>query len=544
VGALLRGAAAALSGLAAAASFEPVGWALLLPLAVAGLSLSVTGIRGWRAFVVGTVFGLAFMGGLLPWLQVIGVDAWIGLSLLEGAFFGLLGVLVARVSRLPVAPVWAACCWVGVEVLRSLVPWGGFPWGRLAFATIDTPLAAAMPWLGAAGTTFLVALLGTSLAGVVLAVARKGAASDRRSRGRRVADAMLVLCVAVSLALVPSVLTDPPGDAPDAPTVRVVAVQGNVPGEGMDAFAERRVVLENHVEATHRLAEQVAAGITERPDLVLWPENSTDLDPYANPDVAADIQGAVDSIGVPVLVGAMVGGPEEGDVRNQGIVWLPGSGPADSYSKMHPVPFGEYIPHRDQLAQLFERLDQIPRDMVPGTEPGLLEMGGTTLGDVICFEVAYDDVVHAVVEGGARMLVVQTNNATYMGTGQVEQQFATARLRALETHRWVTVVATNGVSGIVAPDGRVVERAPVRTTSLIAADIPQRTDLTPAVRYGRLVAMALVLLAALAVTATLVITRRERRSRRGAQETPDAALDSAPDTVPAEPSPDPAGRAT
>ena len=106
---------------------------------------------------------------------------------------------------------------------------------------------------------------------------------------------------------------------------------------------------------------------------------------------------------------------------------------------------------RAQLAKLFERLDQIPRDMVPGTEPGVLDLAGTTIGDVICFEVAYDGLVHEVVDGGAEMLVVQTNNATYMGTGQVEQQFAIARLRAIETSRYVVVVATNGVSGIIAP---------------------------------------------------------------------------------------------
>ena len=126
---------------------------------------------------------------------------------------------------------------------------------------------------------------------------------------------------------------------------------------------------------------------------------------------------------------------------------------------------------RAQLAQVFERLDQIPRDMVPGTEPGLLDLAGTTIGDVICFEVAYDDTVRDVAGAAGRraagMLVVQTNNATYMGTGQVEQQFAIARLRAVETGRSVVVVATNGVSGVVGPDGAVAAaragRAPRRS---------------------------------------------------------------------------------
>jgi apolipoprotein N-acyltransferase len=219
-------------------------------------------------------------------------------------------------------------------------------------------------------------------------------------------------------------------------------------------------------------------------------------------------------------VGAMVGGPGERDVRNQGILWEPETGPVASYSKTKPVPFGEYIPHRAQLAQLFERLDQIPRDMVPGTEPGLFEVAGARLGDVICFEIAYDEVVHDVARLGAEVLVVQTNNATYMGTGQVEQQFAIARLRALETSRYVVVVATNGVSGVIAPDGSVVERAPVRETVVMEQGIPLRTVTTPAIRLSRWVEWGLVLLAALALSASVAA---DRRARHGAGTTTPAA---------------------
>ena len=81
----------------------------------------------------------------------------------------------------------------------------------------------------------------------------------------------------------------------------------------------------------------------------------------------------------------------------------------------------------------------------------------------MCFEVAYDGLLRDLVDGGADVIVVPTNNATYTGTGQIEQQFAMSRLRAIETGRWVVVASTNGISGIVAPDGHVVERAAVRS---------------------------------------------------------------------------------
>jgi apolipoprotein N-acyltransferase len=495
---LVRTLLAAGSGALAAFSFEPVAWATFAVFAVAGLSLALRGTSGRAAFGTGMSFGVAFMALLLPWIQVIGVDAWIGLSLLEAAFYGLLGWALARVSALPVWPVWGATCWVAVDALRSAVPWGGFPWGRLAFATVDTPLSAAMAWVGTSGTTFLVALLGTTLAWLV---------ADGH---RRVRTAALAVVGVVAACALPAAL---PAQEPDrAGTARVAAVQGNVPGEGMDAFSERRAVLDNHVRATRDLAARVEAGAAQQPDFVLWPENSTDIDPFDDPTVHADISDAVDAVGVPVLVGAMVGGPGPVDVRNQGIVWEPSTGPGQSYSKTHPVPFGEYIPMRAQLAQLFERLDQIPRDMVPGTEPGILDLAGTTVGDVICFEVAWDGLVHEVVDGGAELLVVQTNNATYMGTGQVEQQFAIARLRAIEAGRYVAVVATNGVSGVIAPDGSVVQRAPVRETVVLEADVPLLTQVTVGVRVARWVEALLVVLALGAVLVAVVGARRRGRS--------------------------------
>jgi apolipoprotein N-acyltransferase len=483
--------------------------------------LAVHGTRGRRAFLVGLVFGLGFMGALLPWIQVIGRDAWIGLSILEAAFYGLLGVALGRVGRLPLWPLWTAACWVGAEVLRSWLPWGGFPWGRLSFATIDTPLATAMAWVGTAGTTFLVALLGATLAWLL----RELVLPEARRTLTAVLATMGVLLLAAAPALAGRATVEAAG------SVQVAAVQGNVPGEGMEAFAERRAVLDNHVEATVDLGREIDAGTVPRPDFVLWPENSTDIDPFEDPSVYEDIQRAVDAVGVPVLVGAMVGGPGPVEVKNQSIVWSPGTGPGERYSKTHPVPFGEYIPMRKQLAQVFERLDQIPRDMVPGTEPGVLEIAGTTIGDMICFEVAYDGLVRDVVDGGAGMLVVPTNNATYMGTGQVEQQFAIARLRALETGRTVVIVATNGVSGVVAPDGSVEQRAPVRSTQVMDTEVTLRSGVTPGVRWGHALELGLAAVALVAVAVTVVSDVTRRRRSRGTPSD-DAASTARPDPAP------------
>jgi apolipoprotein N-acyltransferase len=504
-----RLATAAVAGIAAGLSFEPAGLAILLPLAVAALAVACHRSGLGRGFAAGAVFGAAFLLTLLPWLRVIGVDAWIGLSLFEALFYGLLGFATAAVTRLPLWPVWLAACWVGVEALRSAVPFGGFPWGRLAFATVDTPVAGLVRYAGGAGVTFAVALAGALLAWGFVELRRRG---GYRRPVAAAAGAALVWFAGAAVSPDPVPSPSPRAAAgDDASTATVAAVQGDVPGEGMDAFDERRAVLDNHVEATTELARSVAAGEAPRPDLVIWPENSTDIDPFEDASAYADIQGAVDAVGAPTLVGAMVAGERPEDVLNQGIVWAPGTGPGERYSKNHPVPFGEYIPFRDEIAPYVSRLDQIPRDMVAGTRPGLLPLGPVTVGDVICFEVAYDDLVHEVVEGGADLVVVQTNNATYMGTGQIEQQFAISRLRAVETNRYVVVAATNGLTGIVAPDGRVVAQAPTRTREVLVETVSNPGGLTPAVRFGGLVELLVSLLAAAAVCVGLVVGRRARR---------------------------------
>ena len=498
---LLRLVLAAVAGVGAGLGFEPFRLVYVLPVAVALVTLTCHRLSLPRGFLVGSAFGVAFMLTLLPWLQVIGVDAWVLLSVLEGLFYGLLGLGTAAVVRLPWWPLWTAALWVAVEALRGVIPFGGFPWGRLAFATIDTPVAPLFAYLGSAGVTFAVALVGSVLAWTVLRV--------RRTPVRAVA-ALALACLVVSLG---SALPGP-GRGDDASGgVTVAAVQGNVPGTGMDAFAERRAVLDNHLQATRDLAADVEAGEVDAPDLVVWPESSTDIDPFTDPTVSADIQGVVDAVGVPILVGAMVAGAEADEVRNQGIVWSPGSGPGESYSKTHPVPFGEYIPFRDLLAKYITRLDQIPRDMVAGSEPGLLEIAGVTVGDVICFEVAYDGVVRDVIEGDADMVVVQTNNATYTGTGQIEQQFAISRLRAIETNRFVVVAATNGVSGIIAPDGEVVARAATRTQAALVESVRFPGGITAGVRHGAWIELALAAVAGIAVSVGVAAGRRSRPRR-------------------------------
>jgi apolipoprotein N-acyltransferase len=167
------------------------------------------------------------------------------------------------------------------------------------------------------------------------------------------------------------------------------------------------------------------------------------------------------------------------------------------------------------VTKLISRFSRVPRDFQAGPRPGLLQMGDTHLGELICFEVAYDNLVHDVVRGGGRLLVVQTNNATYGHTGQPEQQLEITRLRAIETGRAVVVAATSGISAVIDPTGHVVRQSKEFTREVIVRPVPLRAGRTLAMRVGGWpeAAMAAVGVGAIVMCRPRPSSRTARRGR-------------------------------
>jgi apolipoprotein N-acyltransferase len=493
---LLRILVAAGLGIVLAQAFEPVALPIVIPFAVAGFVLCCRGLPARRAWLPGLAFGIGFQWTLLFWMRAVGTDAWIGLASVEAAFLALLGSLTAVLVRHRWWPLWVAAAWTAVEVWRSGWPFSGMPWGRLAFATADTFVAGALPWIGAVGVSFALALSGTLLAWVVVA------------RGRERRTAVLGLAALVAALLVPVAL--PWEGEMDGEQV-VAAIQPDVPGPGNDILYDPRGVTQNLVDVTARLADDVAAGAQPQPDFVVWPENSTTMDPFRHDDLNALITGSAQRIGAPILVGAIVDAGTE-HVLNQGIVWDPVTGAGERYTKRHPVPFGEYIPARKLFTRQFGRLAEVGRDMRSGTRNDPLTIAGTEVADAICFDVAYDDGIYAQVSRGAQVLTVQTSNATFIYTHQIAQQFAITRLRAIETGRWLVVAATNGVSGVIAPDGTVVASAPTRAQAALVESVQLTTSVPPSVRIGPWSGRLCVLITALGLALALVPYRRQRNT--------------------------------
>ena len=490
-------AIAALSGVITALAFAPVGIWPLVFVGVAGVLAVQWRASSARSAAVGFVFGLTFFLVLLPWMTVIGVDAWILLAAYCALWNAALGALIGPLSKLRGASVWVASGWVVMEALRGRIPLGGFPWGELGFSQANSPLAALVSVSGMTGLSFLIVLI------AALAV------EALRSR-RWKALVTVVAVVAISSVVIPR-----PFEFGGTSGSAVVAiVQGGTPGVGMEAMDERRAVLRGHVEQTLALAEAIDADEVPRPDFVLWPENSSDIDPFRDESAAQDISTAAAAVGVPIVVGAVVETDDPTKVENTGIVWDPITGPGERYVKNHPVPFGEFVPFREQLAPLIGRFERVPRDFVRGDSPGVLNVAGIVIGDVICFEVAYDDVFIAIIDGGAELITVQTNNATYQGTGQPEQQWDIERLRALQSGRTVVVASTTGVSGFIEPDGTVTARMEEGERGYLVQEVALRTGRTPSTLLGAIpeIVAGGVLLTGLVLSMNVHIRRRRAQS--------------------------------
>jgi apolipoprotein N-acyltransferase len=495
-----------------AAAFPPYGvWPLSL-VAVAGFALVLRDRTVRQGAWLGFAFAFPFFLWLLVWLRSVIWIAVVVLSGVEALYLVLMAALMVLVQRLRAWPLWCACLWVTQELVRDRLPFGGFPWGRLAFANTASPFTPLAALGGAPLVSFGVALSGTLLAAALLRAHRLYRRTDPRTpRAVLTGAGALVLSAAVFCAgLFVPVHTNADGH------VRIAVVQGNVQQPGMHFLGRPMKILDNHVQATLKLAADIKAGRVPKPDIVLWPENSSDLDPFTYPQAYDKITEAVQAVGVPVLVGALVDGPDKDHVQNEGIVWDPVTGPGAHYTKQHPVPFGEYVPFRKQLTKIVPMLNEIPRDFYPGKTTGVMQIGPARLGDVICFEVAYDGIVRDTVNAGARAIVVQTNNATYGRTGQPEQQLAMSRLRAVEHGRAVVTAATSGISAIVAPDGKIEQRSKEFTQQVISADIPLRDEKTLADRVGAAPEWTLAMVGLLSCAAAVAIGRFERtRTAKG-----------------------------
>lgn len=541
---MFRLLAATTAGVAMCISFPPIGWWWSAVLSFAMLSWVLVHPRTTVAggFGYGMLFGLAFYIPLLPWISgLVGPVPWLALAALQALFCAVFGMFAVVVRTLPGWPLWLALVWALQEWLKSNVPFGGFPWGVVGFGQTRGPFLPLVALGGVPLLSFGIALLGMSLCALGIEIVRWWQHSGpHKTPDAPSLAALLVPGLCITAVLLTTAVAAPQvrrAGAGNEPTVTVAAIQGNVPRLGLEFNAQRRAVLDNHVRETVQLAEEVRAGRAPQPQFVVWPENSSDIDPMTNTDAAQQIAVAVQAIGAPILVGTVLARPdwtpENPAASNTVVVWDPVTGPGERHDKQIVQPFGEYLPWRSFFKHLSSYADRAGY-FVPGTGTGVVHAAGVPVGVATCWEVIFDRALRESVRNGAQVLTVPTNNATF-DQNMSEQQLAFARARAVEHDRYVVVAGTTGISAVIAPDGSEIARTQFFTPAYLDVPVRLKTSETPATRWGPLVQWVLVGAAVSVIAAGILHNgwfirplRRRRQQRDEASGSGDPDGDDSP----------------
>lgn len=440
----------AASGVLLGLAFPPMDlpWPVV-PIAIAGWFLSTHNVSLRAALWRSLAFAMGFYLVLLQWLLVVGVDAWILLALLQSSYFLLVAVVRNRVRVILIPAIAGA--WVLQDWLRDHAPNTAFGWGQLAFAKIDAPWSFTAQLGGQALSTAIAAATGVALGMVFVGEFAR----------RVIASGTLILAIALPF-LIPAPTVAPRG------TDRIALVQAGVDHIGLGFLGDRRSVLYHHRDLTVRELRNTDALA------VLWPENASDADPFTDALAATAIRDAATAAGRPILLGAVID-PLDGR-KNVAVRALPGVTTFETvYQKQRLVPFGEYLPFRGFISTITDRVEFLPRDFVPGNDAGDVRFGGHQFGIVICFEIADESLVERTMSAGASALIVQTNNATYAGRGQSEQQLRISQLRARSLGIPVYVISTNGPTAVINERGEVEERVAEGDTGVILTALKARS---------------------------------------------------------------------
>ena len=492
--AALEGRRGDLTALAAGAlaplAFAPFGlWPLAL-LTPALLFLLWEGATPRRALLRGWLFGLGMFGFGVSWVHY-SIHHFGGAPLAVAV--ALAALLILFLALFPATLGWASRRW-GARLspavrLLALLPAGwllaewlrgwiftGFPWLNLGYAMIDAPAGALAPLTGVYGVGWAVTLS----AGALALAALLG-----RAAWKPVTAVALLWLAAFALKGYP--WTEPAGEP-----VSVALLQGNVAQEIKWKEGEREHTLELYDGMTRD-----AFGAR----LIVWPETAVPAFYHQERFRLQGLARAAEQQGGDLLVGVPVW-EEAGRYYNAVVK------PADAaqfYYKRHLVPFGEFLPLRSVLGQLLRILDIPMADFGEGNgEQPPIHAAGHPIGVSICYEAAFgEELIDALPE--ARLLLNVSNDAWFGDTLAPDQHLEIARMRALETGRWLLRGTNNGISAIIRPDGKIEARSPQFERHTLRGEALPMAGATPYVRTGNgiVVGLALVVL--------IVIATRSRR---------------------------------
>ena len=441
----------ALSAFLASASFAPIGiWFLgVLGYSLLLRKLSKSNRQLWHAFA----FGFIYNAVVLYWSgKYVGALPWILLAFLQALFYLPVGIVAKRLNSV----WWTIGALLLMEEIRSLFPFGGFGWTRIAYSQVESPAVAILPYGGVLALSALTLIFAAFISKF------------------RVGNFAKLLLIFIFLAILP-------GNPQGSGSVKLIAIQGNTPSVGLDFNSRAQAVFNLHRDATYKYA-------TGSYDAIIWPENAIDIDPSSHPNVASDIGKLTSDKETPLIAGVVL--KRDGSPANASVLYDSESGAVTTYIKRGLTPFGEYMPLRG-LAEFISPFAASVVDFKPGSELVTHQVAGASLGPVICYEIINDQLV-GQMSRSSDALIVQTNSATFSGTAQSRQQLAITRIRAIEYSKDILSVSTIGISAFIDSNGEVRSSTPENIQQALTGDLTLNSHVTLASKFNHLSKLAIL----------------------------------------------------
>ena len=458
---------AAFAGVLFAFSFEPIGLWFLAPISYAiFLRICQKGVNLYRSAFL---FGFISSAITLWWAgKYVGLLPLALLALLHGLFYLPLGLM----SRYTKNVLWFIAALLAIEEVRSLFPFGGFSWMRIAFSQADAPYASVI----SVGGALLLSAWVLAIASL-LAIFRKKLAFP------------LLLIVVFPLLLNNTYSSQE--------KVSFIGIQGNTPSVGLTFNDRAEAVFNLHLTETRKVAVDAA-------DVIIWPENAIDVDPFANTRVRTSIESLTSTLKTPLITGAIT--RQSGQLENVSLMYDESGEVVSYYSKQYLTPFGEYMPLRPLARIISPYVDDVV-DFRVGDRVENHVVNTLKLAPVICYELLSDSLVQNAAKN-SDALVVQTNSATFANTSESAQQLNITRLRALENAREIASVSTIGISAHIDINGKVLSRTSEDASARLSGDLRSNATRTLANNLGGF-APGLVLI----VSIMFPLVLRKMRSR-------------------------------
>ena len=456
---------AAFAGVLFALSFEPIGLWFLAPVAYA-IFLRVCQ-KGGNLYRRAFLFGFISSAITLWWAgKYVGFLPLALLALLHGLFYLPLGFLGRYTTNI----LWFIPALLAIEELRSHFPFGGFSWMRIAFSQVDAPYASVITVGGALLLSAWVLVISSMIATF---------------------QARLILPILLMLFL-PLLLNNTHSSVNK---ISFIGIQGNTPSVGLTFNERAEAVFNLHLSETRKVAADAV-------DVIIWPENAIDVDPFANSGVSASIESLTSALKTPLITGAIT--RQSGQLENVSLMYNESGEVVSYYSKQYLTPFGEYMPLRSIARIVSPYVDDVV-DFSVGEKVENHVVNGLILAPVICYELLSDSLVQSAAKS-SNALVVQTNSATFANTSESAQQLNITRLRALENAREIVSVSTIGISAHIGINGEILSRTDENVSAQLSGDLQSNSNRTLANLLGGY-APGIVLLISLLFPFTLRIVR-------------------------------------